>query len=115
MAKLKEGKWALVRHSGYTKPGFAHAVEEAALGTDAEVKKVKAAGGAVYDTYLEASDAAERENYPPGVEGFYPEARGVFRALSIGGRAIYVAPGAATTHLPQEGTNETQEDSDRKE
>jgi hypothetical protein len=82
--------WTLVRHSGFMKPGFERAVEEAAVTRKGDVEKIRKAGGLLFEDYTEASTREYSENYPPEVEGFYPHVRGRFTNLKIGGRALYV-------------------------
>jgi hypothetical protein len=80
MAKQKEEKWTLVQHSGFgygQKPEFRAAVETREV-TGKTLEKVKRAGGVLFDSYGEAEDASDRENYPPGTSGLVPNARGAF-------------------------------------
>jgi hypothetical protein len=90
MGKLKELKYTLVEHSGWSTPGFERAVEEAAITTTAELARVQKAGGVVYDSYTAAADAEDATNYPPGTEGIYPRAVGRFVNVLIGERRLFV-------------------------
>lgn len=85
-------KYALVQHSGVTTghAEFTHAVEQAAV-TDAEAAQIEAAGGLVYDTYGDAEMACEETNYPPGVNGLVPAAKGTFSStLKVNGLPVYI-------------------------
>ena len=85
--------FTLVQHSGFGvagKPQFRHAVEEARLSTQAEVNRVRKAGGLILDDYAQASDRAELENYPPSVMGLVPRASGSFARATINGLRIYL-------------------------
>ena len=85
-------KYTLVQHSaaGYKgDPQFVQAVEERGL-TPAEERKVSHLVGLVFNGYVEAHDRAYAENYPPGVRGIIPEARGTFAKLVIDGLKLYI-------------------------
>lgn len=87
-------KYTLVQHSGFgygEKPGFEHAVEEHSV-TDREAEKVRKLGGVIFDSYEQAYDAAEHENYPPEVDGVIPQAPGTFSKVLIDGLAVYLPP-----------------------
>lgn len=87
-----ETKWTLVQHSGFgyaEKPGFRLAVEMREV-TGKGIERVKKAGGVLFDTYSECSEAEDRENYPPGVDGILPTVRGTFHKLQIDGLALYL-------------------------
>lgn len=93
MDKLTLPVWTLVQHSAYgynENRVFENAVEERHLSLDSEVEKVKSSGGMLFDSYTEAADAAESENYPPEVTGITPRARGSFARKQIDGLRIYV-------------------------
>lgn len=83
-------KYTLVQHSGSHKPGFTHAVEEAAIDNARQEAKITLAGGLVFESYDAAAKACETENYPPEVSGLYPRARGGFAAMELGGRKLYI-------------------------
>jgi hypothetical protein len=76
--------YTLVHHTG-----LSNAVELRGV-TTAEAARIKAAGGVVFDTYREASEAEEAENYPPEVKGLHPHVRGTFVRLRSFGEAIYI-------------------------
>lgn len=82
--------YTLVQHSGGA--GFERAVEEVAVSTVSEQACIQRAGGVLLRTYQEASDAAEAANYPPGVEGIIPQARGAFSNRLVKGLRLYVPP-----------------------
>lgn len=93
MAKVE--KWTLVQHSafGYAeKPGWEHAVETRSLHTDAEVKRVKQAGGMIFDTYGEAEDQVMKSCYPdgPGDTLTYPHVLGTFSDKMVDDLRIYI-------------------------
>lgn len=84
--------YTLVQHSGYTysgKPGFDAAVELRSV-TTAQEKVVKKVGGLLFKDYDTASEREYDENFPPEVEGMYPEARGSFAKSKITGQNIYI-------------------------
>lgn len=88
-------KYTLVQHTGYTvtdHADFEHAVEERAV-TPPVARRIQEAGGLVFDTYSEAVDAGEAENYPPGVTGLVPRARGGFRRVDGIGEPVYYLAG----------------------
>lgn len=92
MGRMKESKYTLVQHSGF---GYAHkeafrlAVESREV-SGKDIERVKKVGGVLFDTYGEAMDAEDRENYPPGVEGICPKVRGTFHHSVVDGLAIYL-------------------------
>lgn len=91
MSKLKHVRYTLVQHSGHVSDrGFSRAVEEVAVTTEAEQRKVEETGGLLFDSYAEASKAEYDENFPPEVQGLYPSARGSFPGPVVDGRKIYV-------------------------
>lgn len=93
MAKLKTDKYTLVQHSGagYAgKPGFEHAVEERHLTTDAQVAQIQKLGGLLFDSYMDASDRAEAENYPDVSTSLLPRARGTFSKYMVDGLRVYI-------------------------
>lgn len=87
-------KWTLVQHSGYGYAGdeqFKHAVETRMLTKRQEIVAVEKAGGLLFDSYLDACAAEERENYPDDVQGLIPRASGRMSAKRlIDGLPIYV-------------------------
>lgn len=87
MARLKELKYTLINHSG-----LPFAVELAAVNTTGQLQRVNDAGGVIFDTYSEASDAEEQYNYPPQVTGLHPNCTlvGRFSNKRIQGGAIFV-------------------------
>lgn len=93
MTNLQQEKWAVVQHSGYGykgNPQFKAAVETRKLQTVGEVRLVERCGGAVFDSYLEAEEFAEKANYPADVKGIVPHAKGTFSKLCIDGLRIYI-------------------------
>jgi hypothetical protein len=100
MTKLKEEKYTLVQHSAYgyqEKPGWEQAVETRRITTDAELKRVQAAGGFVFDSYNEADEQEYKSNYPDGAEIpgkefrlTYPEVKGTFSDNELDGLRIYI-------------------------
>lgn len=86
--------YTLVRHTGYSQGGdesFRTAVETRGHINAGQAKKITAAGGVVFDSYTEASAREESENYPPGVEGITPQARGTFVSLRANiGEEVYI-------------------------
>lgn len=84
--------YTLVRHTGYSQTDhaeFEHAVEERSV-TASLGHKIELAGGTSFPDYDTASDAAEKINYPPGVAGLVPQARGKFKRIPGFGEEIYV-------------------------
>jgi hypothetical protein len=95
MTRLKEEKWTLVQHSAYgyqEKPGWEKAVETRQITTEAELKRVQAAGGMVFDSYNEADDQEYKSNYPQGAGDtlMYPAVLGTFSSTMIDGLRIYI-------------------------
>jgi len=86
--------YTLVQHSGYGvagKPGFARAVEEAAVEGDKLEERIRAAGGILFDAYGEASEYATEFNYPPEAAGLVPRAQGTFHSkVKVGGLRLYI-------------------------
>jgi len=84
--------FTLVQHSGWTSAGkwdFKNAVELRTLsGTSAE--SIREAGGLIFDTYSEASDAEFNENYPPVLKGMIPRVNGSFSNKEVQGQKIYI-------------------------
>jgi hypothetical protein len=92
-SKLKDSKWTLVQHSAFSGKGdyqFRYAVEEALIERDSDIAKVVRAGGLIFHSYLDASGAEYKENYPPEVQGLTPHVRGTFASLEIDGRKVYI-------------------------
>ncbi len=84
--------YTLVQHSGFSydgKPAFARAVETRLL-NEAEARKVRSAGGLLFDSYDSANYAEHAENYPPGVAGLIPRCTGTFSNETIDDLAIYI-------------------------
>lgn len=101
-------KWTLVQHSGagYAgKPAFAKAVETRSVGYKddgnpmtekqyrSECARITAAGGVLFDSYVEASDAEDtvngvREDSPHG----FLNAQGTFSDQEVDGLRIYCPP-----------------------
>lgn len=86
--------YTLVQHTGYTVGGklaFKNAVEERSIPTKKLERVVRRAGGVIIRTYSEARDLAEKTNYPPGVKGIVPQAKGKFVVRkAYGDEPIYV-------------------------
>jgi hypothetical protein len=89
-------KYTLVQHSAWTvkrDPCFESAVELASLEYQRQIDAVNRAGGLLFDSYKEASDAEYRENYPDADEqGLIPGVRGTFATYALQGRRVYVPP-----------------------
>lgn len=91
MSKKAVQKWTLVQHSGFgysKKPAFQMAVEIREI-EGRSVERVTKAGGVVFDSYDDAIVSEDMENYPPGVVGLAPRARGTFSNREVDGLAIY--------------------------
>ena len=87
-------KYTLVQHSGFVVGGklsFENAVELRSL-YSFEARQVEEAGGLLFETYSEASEAELRENYPPEVPGLIPRVSGGFSNKKVQGQAIYIPP-----------------------
>lgn len=87
--------YTVVQHSGFGyagNPQFQQAVEERALTTPSQIKRVEAVGGVVVEGYVAASELAEKWNYPPKVRGIVPDCStlGTFSKKKIDGLAIFV-------------------------
>jgi hypothetical protein len=83
--------WTIVQHSGIVHDsGFRRGVEEASIATAGQERRVRAAGGIVFTSYREASRFAMIANYPPEVEGLYPNVRGKFAQSQLDGRRVYI-------------------------
>ncbi|WP_274916833.1 hypothetical protein [Streptomyces sp. WZ-12] len=82
--------YTLVQHSGGL--GFERAVEEVSVSTKGEQARIQRAGGVLFKTYKAASDAADAENFPPGIEGIIPQARGTFSDKLVNGLRLYIPP-----------------------
>ena len=84
--------FTLVQHSAALRgdPCFTAAVELAHLHNQTEVDRVKKAGGVVYNSYKDATDAEYYENYPPEVGGLIARVRGTFSKYKLDGSKIYV-------------------------
>jgi hypothetical protein len=84
-------RYTLVRHSAYAvagNPRFEQAVEPCEIDAQ-QAYRVRAAGGAMFDTYEEAQAAAATANFPRGAQGI-PQAQGQFSNFRLGGAEIYV-------------------------
>jgi hypothetical protein len=90
---LKDFKHTLVQHSGFgygSKVAFYKGVETRTLETGMDVLRVAVAGGLIYNSYAEAEDAAEAENYPEEHTGIIPCVEGTFADLEIDGLRVYI-------------------------
>lgn len=96
--------WTLVRHTAFSvagKPAFKNAVEVESIDGNQAAKVIKA-GGLIFNSYIDAVEREEKENYPDdaalsvnlaGVAGWLiPQARGTF-VHRAGVGDIYI-PGA---------------------
>lgn len=84
-------KYTVVQHSarGYKGDGtFKQGLETRAL-SPADEKRVIAAGGLVFNSYIEAEDYCEEEQYPPG-SSLIPNAPGHFSKCQVSGLFVYV-------------------------
>lgn len=95
-------KYTVVQHSGYGyagNPQFQMALEERSLNKRQE-KTVIDAGGVVLPGYVEASDLAERWNYPKAKMGLIPDCSslGTFSRKKVDGLAIFVPTEEARRH-----------------
>lgn len=92
---MSQQLYTVVQHSAYTAKGdtqFRQGLESTSI-TAKQAKKVRAVGGRVFDTYEEAEDFAEAEQYPTLYSGLVPIAPGTFtrhRLAQIDGRPIYI-------------------------
>jgi hypothetical protein len=82
-------KYTLIQHSGSYAGNweFDHAVEERSI-VGAEATAILKAGGLVFDTYNDATEAQERYNYPSDVTGLIPHAKGRF--TDVAGFRIFI-------------------------
>jgi hypothetical protein len=89
--KLSSPKYTLVQHSagvaGHSM--FQQAVELRSI-TEKQAKAVLKAGGVVFETYNEALDAEEANNYPPDLAGLVPKAPGTFSEFKVYGSPVYL-------------------------
>jgi len=86
-------KYTVVQHSAVTTgdPQFEHGLESAAVHSSKGEAKILNAGGRIFDTYGEAEDYAEQEQYPADYSGLIPHAPGTFATrVRLGGRALYI-------------------------
>lgn len=100
-------KYTLIQHTGYSvggNPQFKNAVEERSV-TPAEARRVKRAGGCLFDSYTKAHEAAQAENYPPDVVGLIPKARGTFLTHKLDGIPLYRLPTAFNGEGPETVTD----------
>jgi hypothetical protein len=97
-------QYAIVQHSGYARTAhaeFATAVETVSV-SDRLAATLRTAGGVVLDGHAAAEAYAEAANYPPGVTGLLPAARGGFHpTLAVDGLPLYL-PAAGDTAGPEE-------------
>jgi hypothetical protein len=87
---MAEPKYTLVRHSAWTAAGFGqfeHAVELCSV-EPKQLTAIARAGGLIFNTYTEASDREDAENYPEEVKGLIPYARGKFKI--VGNLDLYI-------------------------
>lgn len=94
--------YTLVQHSAWVAkrdPAFEKGLESRKI-TTAQAEKVVRAGGEVFGDYMEAEDFAEREQYPPGHEGFLPAAPGSFSRTVVEGAPLYVRFTCRVCHEP---------------
>jgi hypothetical protein len=92
---VPSAKYTVVQHSGYgyaSNPEFKYGLEERALTTPSQVKRVESVGGVVLDGYVAASELAEKWNYPPTVRTLAPDCSslGTFSKKMIDGLAIFI-------------------------
>lgn len=95
-----EGKYVLVRHSGFGyggDPQFRYGLESRQV-TDKTLERAVAAGATVYDSYMEAENAAMRLMYPDGYNGLTPIAdrAGEFSLFKVDGLQLFVQHAAAS-------------------
>jgi len=91
--KTKPTKWTLVQHSGYgyaAKPAFKLGVETRQVEGAKEIERVRRAGGMLFDSYGEAEDQADIENYPKGYEGLEPRVLGTFADAEVDQLRVYI-------------------------
>lgn len=87
--------YTVVQHSAWTAkqdPQFERGLEVASI-NDRQAEKVRALGGLVFDSWVEADDWADAEMYPEGYTLLTPIAPGTFTKHNIAkieGRPIYV-------------------------
>jgi hypothetical protein len=87
-------QYAVVQHSafGYAgDPRFEAGLETRAV-TPAVAARVRAAGGLLFDDYLEAESFCDREMYPPEATGLTPAAPGRFSRAAVDRLRVYVPP-----------------------
>lgn len=88
-------KYTVVQHSGYGyagDPQFQAALEERALTTPSQIKRVQQVGGVVVDGYVAAVELAETWSYADSNEGIVPDCSsfGTFSKKKVDGLAIFV-------------------------
>lgn len=84
--------YTLVQHSGFgygENPEFEQAVEMRSI-TKKQIEKVKRKDGLIFESYGDASDAADSENYPDDVAGLIPKVNGTFINWEIDGLRLYI-------------------------
>lgn len=92
--KLKNPKYTIVQHSGFGyggKVSLRHGLEERQIRTEAKLKRVRNAGGVVFDSYREAYEYAFKEQYR-NTRGMYPNAPGPFSTVKIDELRLYIPP-----------------------
>lgn len=90
--KADKTRWTLVQHSaaGYKgDPQFAKGLEVREVEFRVDQRKVEEAGGVLFDTYIEASDAADDWPYVDN-DSLIPNAQGEFAQQEIDGLRIYI-------------------------
>jgi hypothetical protein len=88
-------KWTVVQHSGYAyggKPGFEQGLETYQLMTAAELRRVQAAAGLLFDSWT----AADTYGDNAVGRGLYPAAPGTFSDKTVNGQRIYLPAPAGT-------------------
>ncbi len=93
-------QWTMVQHTGFTgggNPQFEQSVEKRSVRGAKVIAAIKAAGGVVFDDYLEADAFEDAANYPPGVSGLIPQAAGRFTNIKNFPEPVYV-PVRAVQH-----------------
>ena len=98
MPRPKKGevktRWTAVQHSGMGYKGdtaWAKALEARQLNTLTEQQVVLKAGGKLFDSWKEAEDYCEEQNYGTG-ESIYCNVPGTFSDQMIDGLKIYIPP-----------------------
>lgn len=103
MAPMASPKYTLVQHSAAVRAGdetFSLSVELRSI-FGKQILDVAKAGGLIFNSYAEAAEAEEEENYPPGVEGMVPRVVGSFSEVMVDRMPVYV-PGAASAETSKD-------------